>query len=507
MVTIKTIASLKDITADADNVQTTMVTRNISPTVAHVYIVYVEVTTDDLVYVKSIDGGATFAAAVIIESTQTWKSVVVWWDSWTPSDSGTLLHILAADLTASPASDLVYFSLDLATDTAGTNNNVLIHTFTDALNVVATSLTITKATNGHLMAAGAGTSGPAGINVEESEDSGATWIDRTGGLPAGTFNAFDDTFHLMPLITNNDLLLIGIDQSATNIVSIEYFNATNTWAGSTTTIDTGAEITNGLSDCFAVTQDRVSGDLFLIYMNGSPTQGPGAQPADLLFKRFDESARTWDTFSQKVVPIYNQPTALSNVSEKVGFSLCYDDTDDLMMLSLCVGNLGSGGNNESYISFFVSSDKGLTWSDGFIVPTVNLNDYRKTSLPMHMQAQTDGFYFVWYEENLNRLDGLNVPIAVTTRSGINYDSDAVTPQAGDPITLEGTVDRWVGLPAGAKKPVHGSVDSAATTGAFKFLIAPDFADETTTASKYKALAFNNVGTAVMDSSREVDADP
>lgn len=62
----------------------------VSPTVG--YLFYTDANSD-FVYKKTVDGGATWAAPVALSGAETIVSFDVWYDQWTPRDTGRLIHI------------------------------------------------------------------------------------------------------------------------------------------------------------------------------------------------------------------------------------------------------------------------------------------------------------------------------------------------------------------------------------------------------------------------------
>src|SRR6185503_1791728 len=70
-------------------------------------------------YRKTTDAGATWAAQVDVDGNASVNTYIcdVWFDKWTPGDSGTLIHCWWVD-TAND--DIIWRSLDTNGDTLGT---------------------------------------------------------------------------------------------------------------------------------------------------------------------------------------------------------------------------------------------------------------------------------------------------------------------------------------------------------------------------------------------------
>jgi hypothetical protein len=77
------------------------------------YKFYVD-STGVCVYSKTINGGTSWGAAVTVDSQTDCTSIVVWYDRWTPGDSGDFIHISTMDIGND---DLWYNRLDTTSDT------------------------------------------------------------------------------------------------------------------------------------------------------------------------------------------------------------------------------------------------------------------------------------------------------------------------------------------------------------------------------------------------------
>ena len=84
------------------------------------YWFYVD-SSGAFVYSKTTDGGATWGAAVTIGAATTHVAFDVWFDQWTPGDSGTRIHLWYFDVTND---DVFWRSLDTNGDTFGTQRVV-----------------------------------------------------------------------------------------------------------------------------------------------------------------------------------------------------------------------------------------------------------------------------------------------------------------------------------------------------------------------------------------------
>ena len=496
MVTIQTIATVNDATADSDTPQTQTVKFR-SGANTHIYKFFANVTTQDLGFVKSTDGGATYGAFQIMDSTNDWTHCSVWYDRWTTTDnSGDIIHVVATDLVNN---NFRYFSIDTASADA-VGGNVVIDTFTTIAGATDGCPTITKAANGDLFAAAIGTAGPAGIQVGKSTNAGVSWTDVTGG-GANDFNEALDTIQMAPLLTDNDVILIGVRTTETDIRSVVYDNSvTDAFEGTSVLIDTGAVPTAGVSHMFGITLDKTTADIYLMYVNGPVS----IADSDILFRTYDEGTRTW---SSSTPVIHTFDTGLVNVirGDKFGISMARDQTDGFIMACVLVGNAVA-----SKVPVLLwSSDSGTTWSDPLRIPEFDTVDWRKTQQSMVVLDQAEGWDVSLFREDNDTLVGLLSTIAIQFTTGINYDFDGRTAVGGSTISLEETSPRYhSGDVTGGKRHYMGSV-VADGSGNYKILSLPRFGDEEVPAQPdYQGLSYEDNGGAndEMDLNREHQED-
>lgn len=133
-------------------------------------------------YTKTTDGGATWAAAVTINSATTHVAYDVWYDQWTPGDTGTLIHTWYFNTTTS---DVFWRSLDTASDTLGTERTC----FNGATAVAGRGAFCsgTKTRSGYLYIAFDIDAG-AERGLMRSTDSGTTWSNVSGSFVEATID-------------------------------------------------------------------------------------------------------------------------------------------------------------------------------------------------------------------------------------------------------------------------------------------------------------------------------
>jgi hypothetical protein len=180
-------------------------------------------------YNKTTDGGATWGGAVAVAITATCIAFDVWYDQWTPGDSGTLIHIWWFDST----NDVVQWrSLNTSSDTLGTTRGA----FTGASAVAGVNAYVsgTKARSGYLYVAAAIDSSDEEY-VGRSTDSGTTWS------AAATMTALQETNpdHMLLFPSSNsgddnDLWMVYFDSSATALTMKFWDNSASSFSESST---------------------------------------------------------------------------------------------------------------------------------------------------------------------------------------------------------------------------------------------------------------------------------
>ncbi len=153
------------------------------------------------VYRKTTDGGATWGARVRVDTQTDCIGVSVWYDQWTPGDTGTYIHIATIDTTDD---DLFYNRLDTS------NDSLLLVTATSTARGTASILaagtnesSITKATDGRIIMV----TDDANLTLLRSCTTncgvGSNWS-AMGTAPQGNADSWS---LLMPLASGNVMLI------------------------------------------------------------------------------------------------------------------------------------------------------------------------------------------------------------------------------------------------------------------------------------------------------------
>lgn len=177
----------------------------------------------DLVFSRSVDGGNTWSAPTFVNVGNVVK-FQVWYDRWTPNDTGRLIHIILLD---TGLNNLSYYSLDTI------DNNLSAEVVIDTPLIPAgatyaqNQATIAKARGGNLLVQYWGdAAGSRG--VWRSTDGGVTWTPRADGADG---NAVDGVM-MFPgnEIDDQDMWMAYLDVSANELFLKVYDDSNNSWS-------------------------------------------------------------------------------------------------------------------------------------------------------------------------------------------------------------------------------------------------------------------------------------
>lgn len=413
----------------------------ISSTVGYCFFIFS--TDSDMYYRKTSDGGATWAAAVLIEA-GTMVHSAVWYDRWTPGNSGTLIHIIYYD---SASTTFEYDSLDTSGDSL--SGAVTIQTATLTTPV----MTITRAKSGNLIvaataAAGAGTWKSTAVGASASFSSITT-------LAEGTSVDFVKLFPAN-LADTSDVWCLFIDITASELSLKTYDDSGNSWAENAIATAVTSTPSTGAITSFAGSIRHSDGHLLAAAWNDLDVS-----TADLL---------TWDITDGSTI------TAKTNVSTNV---------DDMYGCALYINNatndvycfyLGKGDGSETYTAtvsvFYKKSTDGMaTWGSETAYSEGAADDYRNLWCDLGNQSGNSGRVgVVWFDDDdndywWNSVNAITISVssaAITgTATASITESDIVT--GGKTIIITLTGDTWVTSGAtfdGQRANIASGIDSA-----------------------------------------------
>lgn len=222
-----------------------------------IYAFYIESGAVDLYFVKSTDGGITWSNPTSIKAA-TVAQVSVWFDQWTPGDTGTKIHLAYAE---TDADDVFYRSLDTNGDSLGTETTIFAGA-SGLSNNASTCLAITKARGGNLLCMG-DIDGGTETFFARSVDVGANWTSRSNSAEGG------DYFLLAPgfAADNQDIMCIFWDASAGEVSRKNYDDSADSWAETSISINMQRIASTTCAPQFALTVDATNSRLVVIGWN------------------------------------------------------------------------------------------------------------------------------------------------------------------------------------------------------------------------------------------------
>ncbi len=317
------------------------------------YVFYIDATSQDLAYSKTTNGGATWNAAVVINTAVTgWTSVAVWYDQWTPGDTtGTKIHIAASD---DAADDIFYTFLDTSTDTLKGSMITAVSGTTTLTEASDGPPSITKGGGGDLFITGNFTSTAGGKVSKSSDGAGDTWTDAT---PASWSTVAIDQIQLLPLSTDNDIIAIKAQTADNTIRSRIYDEVGNSWDGAWSASITTLTENTTYDQWFAATIKKSTGNVYLSLANQTANAAN-----DIEFWSFTDSGRTW---SQQTNLFTNDTTVMMPAP-------IMDETTGDIYVAYLRGTL----NADMGVYFKKTTDGGTTWSDESVQLQGFADDYK-----------------------------------------------------------------------------------------------------------------------------------
>lgn len=317
---------------------------------------------NDLDYMKTTNGGATWAAAGDVR-TGTVEAFDVWYDQWTPGNTGRDIHIFFID---GGTTDLVlYFRFNTVDDTK-----------TSAITVSSTNSTVagrgqfvsgTRARGGNLYCAYDIDAG-AEVGFFRSLDNGATWATRGGTVVEATL----DQAMLFPANAADpqDIWMLYDDDSAAELTIKTYDDSANTTSESAA-LSYNNQATDAVGQYgFAGSIRHLDGFLLFAFMSTYDA----ASGATTNFKVY-----TWDGTTA---------TALTDIATGKddiyypGVYLNQDQPDWIYVAYLGVSGGTSTLTTSMPVLYALSKDRGATWTKDIAYST-STTDYRQCWVPLN----------------------------------------------------------------------------------------------------------------------------
>lgn len=310
-------------------------------------------------YRKTGDGGLTWGILVTIASPTTHVAFDVWYDQWTPGNTGTLIHCWYFDTTNS---DVFYRSLDTASDTLGTQT--VAFNGASATAVASSNVSGARMRGGNLYVAW-NIDGGTEVGTARSIDVGANWVSRNSIMEAGT-----DFALLFPggESDNQDAWAIYWDVSANAITLKTFDDSANSVSESSSINAMNLALADGTSQ-FPFSGSIRASDNHLIYV---VTNAPDNAANDLLV--FDING------ASSIVAKTDIVTNIANV----GYPTIQIDNSGVIRVVYNGKRDGTQtlGTN-SMIYYVTSNDGGTTWSSGDTAVSVGSTNIRQTWTPLN----------------------------------------------------------------------------------------------------------------------------
>ena len=216
-------------------------------------------STGQCVYSKTSDAGSSWSASTLVDSQTDCLKIVVWYDRWTPGDSGNSIHIATLD---NSLDDLFYNRLDTTTDTllmgSSPVNAAINSGQAPTISVNVNTHTITKATDGEVYLALNDGNDSYAVSCSTNCNLTTNW-NEVGTSP---FDLQPDHNILMPL-AGGSILAINRDISANDMRS-KIWNGSS-WSGSWTVFDANAPESTTYDGGFAAAIDIDTNHIFVVY--------------------------------------------------------------------------------------------------------------------------------------------------------------------------------------------------------------------------------------------------
>jgi hypothetical protein len=369
-----------DVTLDAaiDN-ETARARRTIVFVSADVGYCFFNDSDSDFFYTKTEDGGQSWETPVEIDTDTTISCVAfdVWYDQWTPGNSGSLIHIVWVE---TGDDDPQYRNLDTSDDSFG--SQVTIVAGGSAAGGVGTQLQVTIAIGGNLYFGGSIDSGTERF-FYRSTNGGTSW-----GSRAELIESSGDTALMFPAANtgdNEDIVACYYDLNVDELTLKWYDDSANSWTESSLVQSFNPDNTDLLGHgMYSATIRHSDGHILLTAVTETDTATSDHVVFDL--------NRTSTAFS-----ILEKTKITENIDDHTHPAIFIDQSTD----DIYVAYNGARDGSQSWqlttnVYYVKSTDDGDTWSSGDTA-------YREGSADNIAQVWVPPmgprFYAVWRRDN------------------------------------------------------------------------------------------------------------
>jgi len=285
------------------------------------------------VYVKTSDGGASWSGITTISIFAS-RKLSIWYDRWTPGDTGTIIHMAWVD---NAQHYIKYRTLDTDGDSLGTERTVFSGASFETGGWNTAMIDIVKARGGNLYVGFWGDS-DGEFGFYRSTDAGVNWTSRAQ-LADG--NAVDKIL-LMPgdATDNQDIWCVYWDGSASEISRKIYDNSGDSW--------NERSISGGMID-----------SVFYFQMSASPRHSDNHVILAAWSIVDDSTAdlKVWDIGGGR--DITAKTDIITNQAETAGVAVLIDQQTDDIYVAYMVGGTWEATADVVYVK---STDGGANWS-------------------------------------------------------------------------------------------------------------------------------------------------
>ena len=360
------------------------------------YVFYIDRTTQDPIYKKSLDGGFTWQDSIVIKGSITCQLVSVWYDGWS-GISGNIINLSYFDT----GSDKFYYrSLDADNDSFGTEYTIV--DFANSANANL-QLSITRAFGGNLYAVGMSYNNLNYDFYKKSTDNGATWSDLATPSSLSTTSGFclypdfqadqNDIimFHLYGL-TDDSLFVRRYDQSA------------NTWGKIYLGLCVRESNLTSSPHNVSVALDTINSKLYVSAWDDYGSASAILQAWDVTAS--DTNKLTKVVQASVVNTMGNTALTVDNNGDVIAFYLGPTSGAGYIVTS-------SRSAGDANICYRKSSDGGITWSGEYVMSDFIASAKWLTTFPM-----SEGKYYIQYGD-LYYSNNIVIPLRIKKINGIN----------------------------------------------------------------------------------------
>lgn len=355
----------------------------------------------DLDYMKTTDGGATWGAAVDV-FTGTVLGFDVWYDQWTPGDTGRNIHIWYFD---SGTDDVDYKRFNTTNDTLSAAVNIL--TGSTAVAARGVFVSGTKARGGKLFVA-FDMDAAAEKGLYRSIDNGATWGARTDPIEETI-----DQCLLFPAnaADPNDIWMLYQDASTDELTIKTHDDSADTNAESAALV-MAENVTDATGQYgFSGSIRHSDGNLIFAFFNAYDAAGE-----DFLVYRWDgASATALTALTTDIDDMYHPSVFIDNETNHIYIAY--------VGLSDGSETLATG----TKIYYALSKDNGITWTKDIAYMEATATDTRQTWAPLN----GDRFLVVWMDISALSLNSNHVNSKDFGTRGLNNFFNAKAKGAGN----------------------------------------------------------------------------